>query len=69
MMGGGVMTTSDGPKIAVVIPSYRVRDKILEVLARIGPEVSAIYVVDDGCPDGSGRWVEEHNCDPRVTVI
>ncbi|MEI8177469.1 DPM/DPG synthase family glycosyltransferase [Aestuariivirga sp.] len=63
------MTTSDGPKIAVVIPSYRVRDKILEVLARIGPEVSAIYVVDDGCPDGSGRWVEEHNCDPRVTVI
>jgi GT2 family glycosyltransferase len=39
--------------IAVVVPSFRVTDHILEVLAKIGPEVDRIYVVDDACPDGS----------------
>ena len=35
----------------------------------IGPEVEAIYAVDDACPDGSGRFIEEHNRDPRVRVL
>jgi glycosyltransferase involved in cell wall biosynthesis len=55
--------------IAVVIPCYRVRKQILEVLASIGPEVEAIYVVDDGCPEDSGRRVESECRDPRVRVI
>lgn len=55
--------------IGVVIPSYRVTRHILDVLARIGPEVSRIYVVDDKCPDGSGALVREQCADPRVTVI
>jgi len=38
--------------IAVVVPSFRVTDHILEVLAKIGPEVERIYVIDDACPDG-----------------
>jgi glycosyltransferase involved in cell wall biosynthesis len=25
--------------------------------------------VDDACPDGSGRFIEEHNRDPRVRVL
>ncbi len=56
-------------RIAVVIPCYRVREHILGVLAAIGPACTAIYVVDDGCPDGSGGLVEEHCSDPRVRVI
>ena len=56
-------------KVAVVIPCYRVRDHILAVLAGIGDECAAIYVVDDGCPEGSGRHVEAHCRDPRVRVI
>lgn len=56
-------------KVAVVIPSYRVREKILSVLAGIGPEVAKIFVVDDKCPDGSGRLVQERCRDPRVEVI
>lgn len=56
-------------QIAVVIPSYRVREKILGVLGRIGPEVTKIFVVDDRCPDGSGAHVREHCRDPRVQVI
>lgn len=55
--------------IGVVIPSYRVTRHILDVLSRIGPEVSRIYVVDDKCPDGSGALVRAQCTDPRVTVI
>src|SRR6476469_8791888 len=56
-------------KIAVVIPSYRVCNHILDVIDRIGPEVSKIYVVDDCCPDYSGDFVEANCDDKRVTVI
>jgi dolichol-phosphate mannosyltransferase len=57
------------PRIAVVIPSYRVKPHILEVLGRIGPEVSRIYVVDDRCPESSGDHVEANCRDPRVRVL
>jgi dolichol-phosphate mannosyltransferase len=56
-------------KIAVVIPCYRVTRHILDVLARIGDDVSRIYVVDDKCPDGSGALVRAECGDPRVVVI
>ena len=56
-------------KIAVLIPSYKVRNHILEVIRLIGPEVSKIYVVDDCCPDGSGDFVTEQCVDERVTVL
>jgi len=55
--------------VAVVIPSYKVRDHILSVLNRIGPIVTRIYVVDDKCPQGSGKLVAEQCCDPRVEVV
>jgi dolichol-phosphate mannosyltransferase len=57
------------PSIAVVIPCYRVRDTICSVLARLGPEVAAIFVVDDACPQGSGASVRDACSDPRVRVI
>lgn len=56
-------------KTAVVIPCYRVTNQILNVLERIGPEVSSIYVVDDGCPDNSGEYVKKYSKDSRVKVI
>ncbi|KUE90269.1 glycosyl transferase family 2 [Cupriavidus necator] len=55
--------------IAVVIPCYKVRGHILGVIARIGPEVGAIYVVDDFCPEGSGDFVQAHCQDSRVCVL
>lgn len=55
--------------VSVVIPSFRVRKHILGVLARIGPEVSSIYVVDDRCPEDSGTFVESSCTDPRVRVL
>jgi len=56
-------------KIAVIIPCYRERLHILEVLDDIGPEVGAIFVIDDACPDHTGQFVEEQCKDPRVHVI
>ena len=56
-------------KTAVVIPCYRVRRHIGGVLAKIGPEADVIFVVDDCCPEETGRFVEETVKDPRVRVI
>ena len=56
-------------KVHVVIPAYKVTDHILELLARIGPEIEKIIVVDDACPDGSGALVRKSSKDKRVEVI
>jgi dolichol-phosphate mannosyltransferase len=57
------------PRVAVVIPCYRVTQHILEVLGQIGSEVDHIYVVDDACPDHSGDLVSRECADPRVRVM
>jgi glycosyltransferase involved in cell wall biosynthesis len=56
-------------KIAVIIPSFRVKDHILDVISRIPEEVWKIYVVDDCCPDKSGDYVKENCQDARVAII
>lgn len=56
-------------KIAIVIPSYKVRNHILNVIGQVGEEVSRIYVIDDCCPEGTGDFVESNCKDDRVKVI
>ena len=56
-------------KIAVAIPSYKVQNHVLEVIAQIPAFVSKIYVVDDKCPHGSSQLVQQECRDPRVQVI
>ena len=56
-------------EIAVSIPAYKVSKQILPLLAKIGPEVKAIFVVDDACNEGSGKLIEKECHDPRVKVI
>jgi glycosyltransferase involved in cell wall biosynthesis len=55
--------------VAVVIPSFKVKEHILSVISRIGPRVERIYVVDDKCPVSSGQYVLDNSRDPRVEVI
>jgi glycosyltransferase involved in cell wall biosynthesis len=57
------------PRVAVVIPCFRVSAQVLSVIAAIGPEVWRIYVVDDACPEHTGDLVESTNTDTRVRVI
>lgn len=56
-------------RLGVVIPCYKVRAHILNVITAIGPEVERIYVVDDCCPEQSGKFVSETCTDERVTVV
>ncbi len=57
------------PVLAAVVPCYREVDHVLAVLDAIGPEVGHIFVVDDACPDGTGRYVRDHCKDGRVSVL
>lgn len=62
-------TGLESPLIAVVIPCYRVGRMVLDVIARIGPEVGWIFIVDDACPVGTGQLVMAECTDPRARVI
>ncbi|WP_297094221.1 glycosyltransferase family 2 protein [uncultured Draconibacterium sp.] len=55
-------------KVAVIIPAYKVKKHILELLGEIGEEVDFVIVVDDCCPEQSGKYVEESCTDLRVKV-
>ncbi len=63
------------PRIAVVVPCYKVNASIGRVLDAIGPWADSVWCVDDGCPTGSGDAVEAHlraagdSADPRVRVV
>lgn len=67
--GGPTAANTAHPRIAVVIPCYRVRDTVLDVIARIPSSVELIVCVDDKCPDGSGDFVKEECRDPRLVIV
>src|SRR5436190_13892428 len=56
-------------KVAVVTPCYKSRAHVMNVIARIGPEVFLIIVVDDGCPEHTGDHVVASSKDGRVLVV
>lgn len=60
---------STSPIITVVIPAFRVSDKIKNVVASFGDNVHHIIVVDDKCPEESGKLVEEWSNDARLKVL
>lgn len=57
------------PRVAVVVPCFRVRGRVLQVIGGIGLEVERIYAVDDFCPEQSGDLIEQQCTDPRVRVL
>jgi len=58
-----------GAYIAVVIPCYKVKNFVLDVIASIGDEVSRIYIVDDKCPQETGNYVQRNCKDSRVSIL
>ncbi|MAV88515.1 MAG: glycosyl transferase family 2 [Rhodospirillaceae bacterium] len=55
--------------IAVVIPCYREKSKILDVLLKIDSTIDKIIVIDDACPEKTGEYVAKNSIDPRVLVV
>ena len=53
----------------VIIPCYKVKKHILDVINSIGSEIDVILVIDDACPEESGTYVELNNIDKRVIVL
>jgi glycosyltransferase involved in cell wall biosynthesis len=56
-------------KVAVIIPCYRVKQHVLDLLIRIDAQVHTIYAIDDACPDRSGLHIQQHCHDSRVRVL
>jgi glycosyltransferase involved in cell wall biosynthesis len=60
---------SGAQTIAVVLPCYKSKPHVLDVIARIGPEITLIVAVDDACPIGTGAHIEQNCRDPRLVVV
>lgn len=55
--------------VVAVIPCFKVRDKILQVIRKIPPLFDTIICVDDACPDRSGDFIRSNNYDSRVIIL
>lgn len=55
--------------MGIVIPCYKVGNSIIKVISCIESDVDMIAVIDDYCPEKSGKIVELESKDPRVKVI
>lgn len=62
-------TEAGSALIAVVIPCYRVRATIVDVVRATLPHADAVFCVDDRCPDGSGDAVAEVFADQRAVHV
>ena len=59
----------DGLRIAVVVPCFAVKKQIYGVIADMPSLVDRIYIIDDACPQQTGREVAEKISDDRIVVI
>ena len=57
------------PRIAVVIPCFRVTRHVLQIVDSIPTSVARIYAIDDACPDHSGDFISANCQDERVVVL
>ena len=55
--------------IAVVIPCFKATAHILQVVKGLPPWVDKIYVVDDACPVGTGKFLQQNHADPRLSIL
>ena len=64
------MAKSRNRKTLVVIPAYKVADTVVEITERAIAFSDHVLVVDDACPEGSGREAQRHfSFNEQVSVI
>jgi hypothetical protein len=56
-------------RTAVVVPAYRCKAQIFSVLQAIPKTITAVYVVDDCCPEQTGDFVRQNCTDARIRVL
>jgi dolichol-phosphate mannosyltransferase len=56
-------------RVAAVVPAYKVTRQVVDVVKSLLPYCDKVFVVDDCCPEGSGRLVVASIIDDRVCVI
>lgn len=56
-------------QIAVVIPCYKVKQHIEQVITQIPDFIDAIYIIDDACPDQSGEYILKKISHPKLHVL
>ena len=61
--------TLDGAGVWLVVPCYKVKAHILDVIAKTPAWVDGIVCVDDACPEHTGDFIEANATDPRVIVV
>ena len=59
----------EGSGVWLIVPCYKVRERILRVIEKAPAWFEGIVCVDDACPEGSGDFIEAGTTDPRVVVI
>lgn len=63
-----MQNSSTAPKIAVIIPCYNCAKLVPGVLKTLPDSIDAIYVIDDACPQGSGKAVAKVK-DKRLKIL
>ncbi|MFT0877593.1 glycosyltransferase family 2 protein [Rhodopseudomonas sp. G2_2311] len=56
-------------RIAAVVPCYKSKKTVLNVICAIGQEIETIIIVDDACPEGTGPYAKANSLDPRLLLI
>ncbi len=55
--------------IIIVIPCFKVKNKILNVISKIPVWINKIICVDDCCPEKSGKFINDNISDKRVVTL
>ena len=58
-----------GPRVAVVLPAYRVRDQVESVVRSLVDVADDIIVVDDCCPEQSGAFLQKAFVHPKLKIL
>lgn len=53
----------------VIIPTYKAKKQILDVLRKMPNSVKEIIIVDDACPEKTGNYVVNSYQDSRIKVV
>ena len=59
----------EGSGVWLIVPCYKVGERVLRVLAKTPTWIEGVVCVDDACPDATGDLIEARNTDPRVVVV